>query len=478
MAKLTPIGDLVKSVVDGLLYDPDNVEPRFDLPIVPNPGAQEAFVRSEADIVVFGGQAGGGKTWGLLEVPMPWLHVQGYNALIFRRNMSDALKPGAIWPESFLLYQKMGGRANEQRHSWRFKSGATVTIGHLDQESTVYSYQGAQAACLGFDELTHFTEAQFWYMTSRVRSVTGGRKMIRATCNPDPDSFVAKLIEWWIDPETGIAMPERSGVVRWFVRSAEGAITWADDQETLRIEHPEAGRPMSFTFIPSTLDDNPMLSLKDPDYRDRLKMLPLVERERLLGGNWKVRPAAGVIFNRAWFKRLARVPEEVKAVETIRYWDNAGSTGGRADRTAGVRMMKGSDGRYYVTGGIAFREEAPARERIKRQVAEADGNSVTIWLEQEPGSSGKDSAQASIASLAGYIVRSERATGPKVTRWGPFAAQAEAGNVFIVGEERWCDDFVNELHNADGSDRVHDDYADAAAGAFNKLSIRRAPGFA
>lgn len=469
---------MLRASLAHLRYDPENVQPQDDLPVTPHAGAQTEFVRSNADIAIFGGQAGGGKTWGLLLVPTRWLHVKGYTTVIFRRNMTDALKPGALWPESYAVYPQFGGRANEGRHSWRFPSQATVTVGHLDQESTVYNHQGSQVAALCFDELTHFMESQFWYMISRVRSTTGGPNMVRATCNPDPDSFVAKLVEWWIDQETGLAIPERSGVVRWFVRSSDGALVWADDPDTLRAAHPDAGRPMSFTFIPASIDDNPTLKRKDPDYADRLRKLPFIERERLLGGNWKVRPAAGVIFNRAWFRRLARVPEGVTLIEVVRYWDNAGSTGGRADRTAGVKMGKGSDGRYYVLDSIAFREEAPARERIKRQVTEADGQGVVVWLEQEPGSSGKDSAQASIAGLAGAVVRAERVTGPKVARWGPLAAQAEAGNVYIVGEGRWVDEFIEELHNADGSDRVHDDQADAAAGAFNKLSIRKAPGFA
>jgi predicted phage terminase large subunit-like protein len=448
------------------------VVPIDDLPFAPNPGPQSEFVRSTVDVVIYGGQAGGGKTSGIIMVPARYSHVRGYDAILFRRNMTDALKPGSTWQETHRYYPLIGGKPNAGNHSWRFPSGATVTVAHLDTMSTVSNYDSSQIPCLLFDELTHFEEDQFWRMFARVRSVSGGPALVRGTCNPDPDSFVAELVSWYIDQETGLAMPERAGVVRWFVRSESGAIEWADDPDTLVRKFPADGKPHSFTFIPAALDDNPQLARRDPNYVDRLKLLPYVERERLLGGNWKVKPEAGKIFNRAWFKRLARIPEDVTLEMSIRYWDNAGTEGKRADRTAGTLMSLGSDGAFYITDCIAIQEEGPQRERIKKRTAYADGHDVHIYCEEEPGSAGKDQSRATIQNLAGFSVHCERPTGPKVTRWGPLAAQAEGGNVYVVGPDgaSWIKPFLDELHNADGSDRVHDDRADTAAGAFNKLT--------
>ena len=91
---------------------------------------------------------------------------------------------------------------------WRFLSGAKVTFAHMLYEKDKYSWQGSQICFLGFDELCHFSENQFFYMLSRNRSVCGVKPYVRATCNPDVDSWVANFISWWIDQETGYPIPE------------------------------------------------------------------------------------------------------------------------------------------------------------------------------------------------------------------------------------------------------------------------------
>ena len=131
------------------------------------------------------------------------------------------------------------------------------------------------------------------------------RPYIRATCNPDADSWVAEFVAWRIDQETGFPIPERAGVLRYYVRVAEN-IVWADRPQDL-IEHlplPQAlppgvdpPRPISVTFIPATLFDNPALLQANPEYLPWLMSLPSLERDRLLAGNWKIRPAAGLYLN-------------------------------------------------------------------------------------------------------------------------------------------------------------------------------------
>lgn len=458
--------NLVSSDDDEMRYVPND-----DLPFAPNPGRQTEFVRSDVDVVFYGGTAGSGKSAGIMQAVARLMHIPGYDAIIFRRNMTDALKPGSTWAETYRFFPQINGKPNQGNHSWRFPSGASLTIGHLDLESTVENYMSSQIPFIGFDELTHFTEPQFWYMFSRLRSMSGGPAYIRAGMNPDPDSFAATMIEWWIDEE-GFPIAERSGVVKYFVRDVNGALVWADNPETLRASNPDDGEPTSFTFIAAKLTDNPKLLARDPKYEDRLKKLPYIERMRLLYGNWKVRPSAGLLFSREDFRDVAKVPDGVGLLQVVRYWDNAGSTDGRADRTAGVKMSMGDDGATYVLDAVYIREEAPARERFRKQVAEADGEDCHIFIEQEPGSSGKDVAIITTRNLAGYVVHSDRVTGPKVTRWGPWQSQVEAGNVYLVGpkDARWKREFREEHHNADGSDNVHDDIVDAAAGGFNQIA--------
>ncbi len=90
---------------------------------------------------------------------------------------------------------------------WRWPRAGKIKFSHLQFETTVYDWQGAQIALICFDELTHFTAHQFFYMVSRNRSTCGVKPYIRATCNPDADSWVADFLAWWIDRETGLPIP-------------------------------------------------------------------------------------------------------------------------------------------------------------------------------------------------------------------------------------------------------------------------------
>ena len=187
---------------------------------------------------------------------------------------------------------------------WRWRRGGKIKFAHLQFDTTVYDWRGAQITLIGFDELTHFTAHQFFYMVSGNRSTCGVRPYIRATCNPDADSWVADFLAWWIDPETGLPIAERAGVLRYYIRVA-GNIVWADRPEELMQHLPrpqelppgfELPRPISVTFIPAKVFDNPALLRVNPDYLAWLLALPLLECERLLGGNWKIWPAAGLYF--------------------------------------------------------------------------------------------------------------------------------------------------------------------------------------
>lgn len=176
---------------------------------------------------------------------------------------------------------------------WSFPGGVQVQMRHMQHEKNMYDWQGAQIAVIGFDELTHFTERQFWYLVGRNRSTCGVRPYVRATCNPDPDSFVASLISWYLDKD-GYPILERSGVIRYLVRLND-ALLWGDSEEELvRLHGVDPRHIKTFTFIPAKLSDNKILVETDPGYEANLRSLPEVERLRLLGdpvkgGNWKVR---------------------------------------------------------------------------------------------------------------------------------------------------------------------------------------------
>src|SRR6266481_1729355 len=156
------------------------------------PGPQTAFLRSEADICIYGGAAGGGKTVGLILEPLRHVsRVANFAAVFFRRTTPQITNPGALWDESLNFYPRLGGTPHLGVHEWRWPRASKIKFSHLQFETTVHDWQGAQIALICFDELTHFTAYQFFYMVSRNRSTCGVRPYIRATCNPDADSWVA-----------------------------------------------------------------------------------------------------------------------------------------------------------------------------------------------------------------------------------------------------------------------------------------------
>lgn len=216
---------------------------------------------------------------------------------------------GGLWDESMKLYPYIGGLPNRSRMEWAFEDGLSkIMFRHMADESELLSYQGAQIPFIGFDEITHFSRNIFFYMLSRNRSTCGIKPVIRATCNPDPDSWVADFISWWIDPESGFPIPARAGVLRYFTRSGD-TIVWGDTKQEVIDKVPnlinnELFKDMnpddlikSVTFIPGTIKDNPILMQKDPQYLSNLMAQDEQTKLRLLEGNWRIRVDKANLFD-------------------------------------------------------------------------------------------------------------------------------------------------------------------------------------
>ncbi len=269
--------------------------------IRPQPGPQTVALTSKADILIYGGQAGGGKTWLLCADPLRRIHNPGFRGVIFRRTYPQIMGGGGIWEEANELYRPLEGHMREGADlDATFPSGANIRFRQLQYEKTKYEYQGHQYAYIAFDELTHFTETQFFYLLSRNRSTCGVRPYVRASCNPDARSWVAQFIAWWINEE-GYPIPERSGVLRYFVRLEDDSLAWGDSKQELQSQYPHIRDILSVTFVPASLDDNKILMQKDPGYKAKLMSMPRIERMRLLGGNWRV--SEGAIIELEWLNR-------------------------------------------------------------------------------------------------------------------------------------------------------------------------------
>ncbi len=440
----------------------------------PQPGPQEMFLSSPADIVIFGGAAGGGKSYALLLEGLRHINNPDFGAVIFRKNANQIMSEGGLWDTAADIYSLIGAKPSRNpRPTWRFKSGAKISFAHLEYEKDKHAWQGSQITFIGFDELTHFTEGQFFYMLSRNRSVCGIDPYIRATTNPDADSWVAEFISWWIDNDTGYPIPERSGVLRWMFR-LNNRIYWGNSPDELVSELGEDvctyDDCKSVTFIASKLSDNKILMEKNPGYISNLKALPEVEKERLLNGNWKIKPAAGLFFKRSQVNLIDNVPDDV--IKWVRGWDLAAtseSEGGKPAYTAGVLMGKRRNGRYVVANVYNKRDSADeARQAIKitAQADKAKYRNVKIKLPQDPGQAGKAQAESFIKFLAGFNVMTERESGSKETRAEPFAAQWQHGNVDVVIGE-WNEEYFSQLESFPESQ--FKDMVDASSSAFGEL---------
>lgn len=175
------------------------------------------------------------------------------------------------------------------------------------------------------------------------------------------------------------------------------------------------------------------------------------------------RQPEGNRFKREWLQIVNAVPKEARRV---RYWDKAG-TEGDGDYTVGLLMAE-AQGRYYIEDVVRGQWSDLGRDQVMRTTAEMDGPEVEIWAEQEPGSGGKDSANATVRNLAGFTVHVEVASGSKEVRAGPFAAQCEAGNVFLK-RAPWNAAYINELCAFPNG--TNDDQVDTSSGGFNKLAF-------
>lgn len=432
--------------------------------IRPQEGPQEMFLSSDADIAIYGGSAFAGKTYALLMDDLPHVHDSHYASVTFRRATPQITNPGALWDESCRLYAAFGARPLSNALEQLFPSGAVAKYAHLEHALDVRSWDGSQIPVLKFDQLESFEASQFWYMLSRNRDPSGHLKpYCRATCNPDPDCWLASFLSWWIDqnefledgqlnPKHGYAIWERSGVLRWFIRVNE-EILWANSPQELLLEHgveglstddPEQVRPLSVTFIPGRIWDNKIGMRNDPGYLAKLKAMSRVERARLLGdselgGNWKVRASAGLLFQRQWCNAVSVVPSNLEAV--VRGWDLAATEEKKPGRdrkmsmTVGVKIARyrrrapDEASRFLLLDARRITKGPAAVEQAFINTAAADGRGVRISVPQDPGQAGKAQASRFVGLLPGFDVRTSPESGDKVTRFNPFSAQVEAGNV-------------------------------------------------
>lgn len=458
-------------------------------------------------------------TFGLLFECARHIDNPGFGAVIFRHEAKQVMNEGGLRDSAMELYPGLGAIYRSQPMPvFQFPSGARISFSHLTLDSDVNSWQGSQICLLCFDELTHFSEYVFFYMLSRMRSTCGVKPYSRSTCNPDPDSFVADFISWWIDQETGYPIKERAGVLRHFVRRPAKAgmeIVWADspygvanavgldtpsDSEIDKanasldaalavgedIPDDKATGPERFvkivrstrsaTFVPSNVYDNRALISKDPGYLANLKSLDRVERERLLGGNWKVRAAAGLYFPSGDARISEKVPDGV--FQWVRQWDLAATEPNEVhdpDWTVGIKIGRTWTGTVVIADVVRVRKNARFVRDLVKATALSDGRACWIGIIQDPGQAGKEQYESYRDMLRGFSVLSSCSTKRKELLAEPLAAEWQGNNVVLVSG-RWNADLIDEFDKFP-TKGVHDDQVDAASNGYALLPPAAKPNY-
>ena len=216
---------------------------------------QKAFIDAAESEVLFGGAAGGGKSYGqMVDALLFALRYPGSKQLVLRRTFAELDK--SLIRTSLILFPREIYSFNSSSHTGKFKNGSIIDFGYCAAENDVYQYQSAEYDVIRFDELTHFTESQYIYLISRVRGANSFPKQIKSSTNPG-----------------GIG---HAWVKRRFVDESPAGEAFI------------GGDGMTRIFIPALLDDNRFLLSGDPRYRERLLALPERERKALLYGDWNI----------------------------------------------------------------------------------------------------------------------------------------------------------------------------------------------
>ena len=269
---------------------------------------QKAFIDATSSEVLFGGAAGGGKSYGqVVDALLFAIKYPGSKQLILRRTFSELDK--SLIRLSLSLYPKEIYSFNQSSHTGRFKNGSIIDFGYCAAEFDVYQYQSAEYDVIRFDELTHFTESQYIYLISRVRGANDFPKQIKSSTNP------GGIGHGWVKAR--------------FVDPSPAGVEFKGDDGMERI------------FIPSLLDDNGFLSRGDPKYRERLLARPDREKKALLYGDWN-------IFEGQYFTEFDPQRHIVAPFEIPRSWRKYRTIDYGLDRLACLWIAISPEGISYV----------------------------------------------------------------------------------------------------------------------------------
>lgn len=291
---------------------------------------QAAFLKSEAAETLFGGAAGGGKSYAqLVDALVFAMRYPGSRQLILRRTLRELERSLILVSEQ--LYPQAVGKFVRSDAVWRLVNGSMIEFGHCQYDSDVTRYQSAEYDVIRFDELTHFSLYQYTYLLSRVRGANGYPKQVKSTTNP------GGIGHDWVKKRFIDAMPPDT------LTAFDGG---------------------SRIFLPAKVTDNVFLMQFDPKYRKRLENLPARERKALLEGDWDLQEGR-------YFSEFTRDIHVVKAFEIPAHWKRWLTVDYGLDMFAALWIAQAPDGHSYVyrevyQSGLILSEAAEQIERAER----------------------------------------------------------------------------------------------------------------
>lgn len=306
------------------------------LKIIAQRGCQEKFLASSSDITIFGGSRGGSKSFSLLMESLKDIYNPYYNSILLRNEKDDLLD---LINTSYILYGQMGQyNKSISDMTWYFKNGGKLKFSYLADSYDDFKkrFQGKQYSFIGIDEITHCSYEKFKYLITCNRNAYGIRNRFYGTCNPDPDSWVRKFIDWWIG-EDGLPIDDRDGIMRYCFMEGDSpdSIYWGDTPEEVYNQCKHIIDPLwkdayeelgfnkmtmyvkSVTFIQGRLEENIKLIASDPNYAANLSQQNEEQRARDLEGNWNFKATGDDLIKMSDMDLFYSAPAQIE--KGIRY---------------------------------------------------------------------------------------------------------------------------------------------------------------
>mgnify|MGYP002142338292 CR=1 FL=1 len=434
----------------------------------PRSNAQEYMMACDLaniDEVVMGGAGGAGKTIALIISSLGpqndgslLTDKSSYTGLIFRREASQLEKSGLIrtateWYKKFYPEVEYNGSLKR----FLFPSGASITFAGCEMEEDAFKYKGySKLHFIGFEELTQFSQMQYEILSSRLRDAEKEIPLrVRATTNPGDkhETWVLNRFKYWLIDSC--ILPLETDIRQSSGKPLYRSVNIDDpDLKVIVSRTKPKGNYQKFCFIETHAND----ILSNNVQEMAMKLSDPVLRAQLVGGKWGLKLGGGMYFSEEDIKEYVDRPSQVSGV---RYWDRAIGN----DYLAGVKLLRDRFNKFYVEDYVLQKVKPDQIQNIIINTAKKDGQSITVAIEQEGASAGKEISYIYEQKLRGegfkVIIDIKRAS--KLERAQMISGPMREGRIGFRANLDLREP-INQLVNFPNGE--HDDFVDALSGAY------------